>query len=84
MAERNILASFLAMLITVVSLGVVAGIIQKIINPAVGMLTYLYILIFAAGKGMGAYGSLSWWTKRKPEKGCRGTCDEKGGCQRRN
>lgn len=83
MAERNVLASFLAMLITIVSLGVVAGIIKKIIDPSVGLLTYLYIIVFAGGKGLGAYNSLIWWTKRKGRNSHK-SCGQKGGCKRRN
>jgi hypothetical protein len=71
-SQRNILASILTILITVLSLLVIAGIIHKIIDPAAGLLSYLYVLIFASGKGVGAYGSLTWWTKS-------GKCEKYGG-----
>jgi hypothetical protein len=76
-SERNLLASILAALITVVSLLVITGILQKIFDPLTGALTYLYVVVFAGGKGLGAYGSLSWWSKKA-------ICDADGDCQRRS
>ena len=77
-SERNALAAILAALITVVSLLVITGILHKILDPATGLLTYIYVLIFAGGKGTGAYGSLSWWS----QKGS--LCKGDGDCQRRS
>lgn len=84
MAEKNLLASFLTSLITIVSIGVVAGIIKKILDPTVGLLSLFYILIFAAGKGSGAYLSLTWWTKKIPGLLAKKTCGRMGSCQRKS
>lgn len=80
--ERNFLASCLAALITIVSLLVFAEILKKIFSPLPTLLTYFYVVIFAAGKGFGAYGSLSWWSRNDHIHNAN--CDEKGDCQRRN
>jgi len=76
-AEKNVQASMLASSITIVSLLVIAGIIKKIFDPSSGLFSVLYVFVFATGKGLGAYGSLSWWSKK-------GACSGKGKCQRRN
>lgn len=62
-ARRKILVSLLAVVITLISLLVVSSITKEII-VAKGWLVYLYILVFAIGKGFGAYMSLTWWINK--------------------
>ena len=76
-SHRNLLASGLTASITILSLLVVTGIIKKILDPAIGALSLIYVLVFALGKALGAYGSLSWWSKKS------NLCSGKGNCQRR-
>lgn len=75
--ERNLLASLLASTITLLTLLAVTGIIRDMLNPVAGYSVYLYAVVFAFGKGIGAYTSLSWWSKNTK-------CDGPGDCQRRN
>jgi hypothetical protein len=64
-AERNLMASLLATTITTVGLLVVTGIIKEILDPAGDRAASVsYVFIYAIAKGIGAYCSLSWWTKR--------------------
>lgn len=76
-AERNVLAAGLSSCITVLSLLVITGIIRKILDPATGYWIFLYVLVFATGKGLGGYCSLTWWSKKA-------LCDGDGDCQRRD
>lgn len=56
---RKLLASIMTTLITAVGLLVMAHITQQIL--ASGPLSFLLVLVFAVGKGIGAYVTLGWW-----------------------
>ena len=77
-SQRNLLACGLTASITILSLLVVTGIIRKILDPTIGILSFIYVIVFALGKAVGAYGSLSWWSKKT------NICSGKGNCQRRD
>lgn len=61
-SNRKILASIMTMLITTMSLMVVAHITHQILSFG-GMASLFYVIIFACGKGIGAYTTLTWWAK---------------------
>lgn len=61
-ANHKILASVMATLITATSLLLMAQITHQIITS--GTYSLLYVLIYSIGKGIGAYGTLSWWGRR--------------------
>jgi len=58
MTNRVLAATILTMLIAVLGLLVMAEVTRKIFDPTFGMISYLFVIIFAAGKGCGAYLSL--------------------------
>lgn len=58
--ERKLLASVLTVTITMVSLLVVAQVTHQIIVDT-GLLSLLGAAIFAVGKGVGAFLTISWW-----------------------
>jgi hypothetical protein len=58
---QKILASITTSLMTAVSLLVMVHITQQIL--ASGPLSFLLVLVFALGKGVGAYTTLSWWDR---------------------
>lgn len=74
-SQKNLLASLFAVIITFVSLSVISDITKQIISCD-NYHVYIYILVFALAKGIGAYLSLNWWSKKAQ-------CDA-GDCQRRN
>jgi len=76
-AEKNALAACLSSSITILSLLVITGILKKILDPTTGYWVFLYVIVFAAGKGLGGYCSLTWWSKNA-------ACDGEGDCQRRD
>jgi hypothetical protein len=58
-ANRKVLASVMATLITAVGLLLTAQITHQIITS--GTYSLVYVLVYSVGKGIGAYGTLSWW-----------------------
>lgn len=68
-SHKNFIASFLAMIITIVSLLVISNLTKEIITATTGTWNiYAHVLIFALGKGIGAFLSLTLWSKRGIDK----------------
>ena len=61
--DRKILAAIMTMLITSMGLLVMAHITHQILAYG-GLISFIYVAIFAAGKGVGAYATISLWEKR--------------------
>ena len=61
-SNHKILASVMATLITATGLLLTAQITHQIITS--GNYSLVYVLIYSIGKGIGAYGTLSWWGRR--------------------
>jgi len=57
--NHKLLVAIMATLITATSLLLIAQITHQIITS--GAYSMLYVLIYSIGKGIGAYGTLSWW-----------------------
>ena len=51
-------ASILTMIVGILSILVIAEVTRKIFDPSFGFLSYIFVLVFASGKGIGAYLSL--------------------------
>lgn len=48
-------------IIAVISMLVLASVISKIFDPAIGNLSFLLLAVFAFGKSLGAFASMKIW-----------------------
>lgn len=64
--NRVAAATLLTITITILVLLVMAEITRKIFDPSFGIISYLFVVIFALGKGFGCYISLRKLSKLWP------------------
>lgn len=66
--DRVVLSSAFSFLITCIGLLVISKIIYSIVNSPMGILSLIYVVMYALGKGIGTYTSLKLWDKQYPKK----------------
>ena len=72
--DRIILTSVFSSLITCIGLLVISKIVYSIVNSPIGLLSLTYVAMYALGKGIGTYTSLTLWDKWFPKKISKPKC----------
>lgn len=66
--NRFILSSVLCSIITIISIMVMSRITYSVITSPSGHFALIYVFIFALGKGLGTFISLTVWDRLFPDK----------------
>jgi len=77
--NRIMLSAVTGGIITCIGILVISRIVYSVISGPLGHLSLIYVFIFALGKGIGTYTSLTMWDRLYPNKAIKDECGQKRG-----